>query len=105
MAKPTEIKKLKGTLRADRIKDNPMSGSIAVLDDVSEDVFLNNYSFEEYKRCFIELSECGVIQTTDLSSLIMLCDMWGVYCDQKDFQIILKVILLISKGKIRLGVR
>ena len=84
MSKPNEIKKLQGTLRADRISDSPMSGNIARINDVAEEVFINEYAFEEYKRCFIELSEGGVIETTDLSSLIMLCDMWGVYCDQKD---------------------
>jgi len=47
-------------------------------------VFVNEYAYTEYKRCFVELSELGVIQTTDLSSLITLCDMWGVYCDMKD---------------------
>lgn len=84
MAKPNEIKSLTGTLRKDRVKDNPMSSAIAVITDVDESVFLNNYSYEEYKRCFVELSEAGVIQTTDITSLIMLCDMWGVYCDMKD---------------------
>ena len=84
MAKTNEDKKLRGTLRADRISNSPMNGNIAIIDDVNEGVFINEYAYEEYKRCFIELSEIGVIQTTDLSSLIMLCDMWGVYCDQKD---------------------
>jgi P27 family predicted phage terminase small subunit len=84
MAKPNEIKKLQGTLRADRIKDNPMSGTVACIDDVEPEVFINDYSYQEYKRCFIELSEASVLQTTDVTSLIMLCDMWGVYCDMKD---------------------
>jgi P27 family predicted phage terminase small subunit len=84
MSKPNEIKKLKGTLRKDRVKSNPMSSRIAMIDEVDESVFLNEYSYEEYKRCFIELSESKVIQTTDITSLIMLCDMWGLYCDMKD---------------------
>jgi len=84
MAKPNEIKKLKGTLRKGRVKDSPMEGSVAVMSEIDESVFINDYSYQEYKRCFIELSECGVIQTTDITSLIMLCDMWGVYCDMKD---------------------
>jgi len=84
MSKTTEEKALKGTLKKHRQKDNPMSGQIATVDMVSEDMFHNKYAYEEYNRAFVELSEMGVIQTTDISSLIMLCDMWGVYCDQKD---------------------
>lgn len=84
MSKTTEEKALRGTLKKCRVKDNPMSGNIATIDIVSEDMFHNDYAFNEYKRAFVELSEMNVIQTTDISSLIMLCDMWGVYCDQKD---------------------
>jgi P27 family predicted phage terminase small subunit len=82
--KTKEEKELKGTLRPSRIKDDPMNGTIATIEDVDSNVFLNDYSKQEYERCFVELSEMGVIQTTDISSLIMLCDMWGVYCDMKD---------------------
>ncbi len=84
MSLTNEEKKLKGTLKPSRIKANPMNGTIATIEDVSQDQFINAYAFEEYKRCFIDLSELGVIQTTDITSLIMLCDMWGVYCDMKD---------------------
>ena len=84
MALPHEIKKLKGTLENSRVKKSPMSGTIAMLNDVDEGAFVNTYAYDEYRRCFVELSEGGVIQTTDISSLIMLCDMWGVYCDMKD---------------------
>jgi len=84
MALTEEEKRLKGTLKPSRIKDNPMSGTIATIETVEESVFVNTYAYEEYNRCFVELSEMGVIQTTDITSLIMLCDMWGVYCDMKD---------------------
>ena len=84
MSKTNEEKKLKGTLKPSRIKPNPMEGTIATIDSVKVEEFVNEYAFAEYKRTFVELSEMGVIQTTDISSLIMLCDMWGVYCDMKD---------------------
>ncbi len=84
MAKTNEEKALKGTLKPSRVKDNPMQSAVALIDDVKEDEFINSYAYNEYKRAFVELSECGSIQTTDITSLIMLCDMWGVYCDMKD---------------------
>ena len=84
MSKTTEEKALKGTLRKCRVKDNPMNGTIATIDSINPEVLLNDYAREEWDRAFIELSEMGVIQTTDINALIMLCDMWGHYCHSKD---------------------
>ena len=84
MALTNEEKKLKGTLKPSRVKDNPMQGTIATVDSVDTSILLNDYAREEWGRIFIELSELGVIQTTDLNALIMLCDMWGHYCHSRD---------------------
>lgn len=84
MSKTTEEKALRGTLRKHRQKNNPMEGEIATIDMVDESMFHNKYAYEEYIRAFVELSELKVIKTTDISTLIMLCDMWGVYCATKD---------------------
>lgn len=84
MSKTKEEKALKGTLRKCRVTDNQMEGTIANINDVDKSVFYNDYAYEEWTRLFVELSELGVIQATDITGLIMICDSWGVYCEAKD---------------------
>ena len=98
MSKTNEEKKLKGTLQPCRIKDNPMTGSIATIESIDKDILLNDYARNEWDRAFVELSEMGVIQTTDLNALIILCNQWGWYCQCNDFMKMGEYIITTPNG-------
>jgi len=84
MTKLKNDKALRGTLKPSRIKKNEMIGSVATLESIDTSTLINDYARDEWLRVFEELGELGAIETTDITALVMLCDMYGVYCDMKD---------------------
>jgi hypothetical protein len=80
--KPTEIKKLQGTDRADRNLPDEFKPSIEVNNQVPDG--LNEWGAKLWVDLFDEYSKFDLISRVDVGSLMVLCNEFGRYCEADD---------------------
>jgi len=93
-----EIKKLRGTLRADRMPKNPVFPEI--IEEMKPPTFLNSDGKKAFKSLVEMLGKNGysIISNLDITALTMLCETFGSYLKavkelkKKDNQEVIKVI-------------
>jgi P27 family predicted phage terminase small subunit len=85
MAKPSKIKKLEGTYRADRAPKNEMTPPEVEAESVDlPAVLMNDYAKKEWLKQTAVLSNLGMLAETDTSILIAYCIEVGNYFSLKE---------------------
>ena len=69
--KPTELKRLTGTLRHDRENPSPNPGDAPEFPEVPE--YLGKYGREFYEEYYHQLRDLKILKSTDLDSFFYLC--------------------------------
>lgn len=78
--KPTQMKVLEGTFRADRANKNEPTPKLVKIPPAPT-IKLNAWGMEEWKRVTVQLIECGVLAATDISQLSALCYEFGEFVE------------------------
>lgn len=74
--KPTAVKVLHGTFRADRANPNEPKPEISAPDCPA---WLGPIAAEEWRRVVPELEKLGLLAKVDRAALAAYCDAWGVW--------------------------
>lgn len=76
--KPTIMKAIQGTLRADRLMPNEPQPNIVTIPPPMPDG-LNDYAQKEWEKMTLELTEIGMLTNVDLAQLAAYCNEMGNY--------------------------
>lgn len=80
--KPTQLKKLQGTDRADRIIQNEFQPTIEISSTVPDS--LNEWGSKLWVDLMDEYGKFDLISRVDVGSLMVLCNEFGRYCEADD---------------------
>ena len=80
--KPTALKKLQGTLRADRQVENEFNPTIELNKTVPDS--LNEWGAKLWTDLVDEYGKFELISRVDVGSLMILCNEFGRYCEADD---------------------